>query len=171
MNIPDKIYINKAALKDTKGRYLTQSLFLEIGYNSDTAIFTLKDDHYEYEGKVFYSLKKLYLEEEDVTEYNFANKYFLGWDHWKKITENLVIFKHIRKWREELELKIRARAMKNTINSAMSGNYQAARFLLNGEWKPSKNGRPTKKEVERERRILSGIDEVAAEADLLRLVK
>ena len=61
--------------------------------------------------------------------------------------------------------------MKNTINSAMSGNYQAARFLLNGEWKPSKNGRPTKKEVEREKRIQSGIDEVAAEADLLRLVK
>ena len=107
-----KIIIDRAALKDSKGRYLTQSLFLELGYK-DQAVFTLKDDHYTYNNKFYPSLKKLYLEEGDVTEYQFANKYLLGWEHWKKITENLAIFKHIRSWREELELRIRSEALRN----------------------------------------------------------
>ena len=165
-----KIIIDRAALKDSKGRYLTQSLFLELGYK-DQAVFTLKDDHYTYNNKFYPSLKKLYLEEGDVTEYQFANKYLLGWEHWKKITENLAIFKYIRSWREELELRIRAEALRNAIESARKGNYQAARFLINGEWKPTKNGRPTKREVEKEKRIQAGIDKAAEEADYLRIVK
>ena len=73
-----KIIIDRSALKDSKGRYLTQSLFLELGYK-EQAVFTLKDDHYTYNNKFYPSLKKLYLEEGDVTEYQFANKYLLGW--------------------------------------------------------------------------------------------
>ena len=63
------------------------------------------------------------------------------------------------------------KALRNAIESARKGNYQAARFLINGEWKPTKNGRPTKREVEKEKRIQAGIDKAAEEADYLRIVK
>ena len=63
--------MDKNSLKSTNGIPLTQSLFLEIGY-TDYAVFTLKDDDYEYKGRVYPSLKRLYLEMEDVGEYEFA---------------------------------------------------------------------------------------------------
>lgn len=165
----ETIHIEKSALRDSKGRFLTQSLFLELGYKTDFAVFTLKDDHYKYNGKFYPSLKKLYLEFEDVTEYEFANRYLLGWEHWQKMLENLSIAKHIKKWREELELKIRCQAMRNAISSAKKGNFQAAKYIVNGEYKPSKTGRPTRKEAEREARINENLDEIANQ-DYLRLV-
>ena len=57
--------IDKATLRDTKGRPLTQSLFLELGYNTQYAVYTLKDEDYNYEGKLYPSLKRLYLEMEE----------------------------------------------------------------------------------------------------------
>ena len=62
------------SLPSSDGRPITQSLFLEIGY-TEHAVYTLKDDDYEYNGKVYPSLKKAYLELEDTTEYDFANQY------------------------------------------------------------------------------------------------
>lgn len=165
----NKIVIDKTVLKDSKGRFLTQSLFLELGYK-DSAVFTLKDDHYTYNGKLYPSLKRLFIEEGDPTGYLFSKKHLLGWDHWTKMRENLTLFKHIKKWEEELELKLRADSLRDIIISAKGGNYQAARYLLNGEWKPSKKGRMTKKETEREKRIQAGIDKAAEEADYLKLV-
>jgi len=35
--------VNKKDLVDVKGRPLTQSLFLEVGYDPEVAIYTLKD--------------------------------------------------------------------------------------------------------------------------------
>ena len=72
--------MNKKLLTDGSGKPLTQGLFLEIGY-SDSALYTLKDNDHEYNDKALPSIKRLYLEMEDVTEYEFANKYFLGWSH------------------------------------------------------------------------------------------
>ena len=47
--------IDKSKLVDTNGKPLTQSLFLEIGYN-DFALFTLKEQDYDYNGKLYPSL-------------------------------------------------------------------------------------------------------------------
>ncbi|MFM0827351.1 hypothetical protein, partial [Klebsiella oxytoca] len=61
--------IDKKLLKDTMGRPLTQGLFLEIGYNTEYAVYTLEDEDKEYKGKTYPALKKLYLACEDPTEY------------------------------------------------------------------------------------------------------
>ena len=141
---------DKSKFKDKMGRYLTQSLFLEYQYDHEVAIYTLKDNDYEFEGKMFPSLRKLYLEMMDPTEYEFANKYLWGWEHWQRIVENKQMFAHIQRWQEELEVKIRAQAVKRMLN--LDGNFNAVKWAADGHWNV-RRGRPTKAERERERKI------------------
>lgn len=134
-------------LKDKMGRPLTQSLFLELGY-SDYAVYTLKDEDYEYKGKVYPSLKRLYLETMDVTEYDFATQHLLGWQHWKRICANKNIAKHIDEWREELELKLASCGVKGLVENAKMGNVNSAKYLADRGWLGKKVGRPSKAELE-----------------------
>ncbi|MNQ04007.1 hypothetical protein D3C85_167140 [compost metagenome] len=161
--------INKEKLVDSMGRPLTQSLFLEIGY-SDYAVYTLKEYDYPYKGKHYPSLKKLYLKEEDPTEYVFAEKHLLGWQHWKRLCENKVIAKHIEEWREEMELKIRSQAVRDMMNLCASenGNFSAAKFLADKGWEKRTAGRPSKQEKERHLRMEEKIVS-EFEADIVRL--
>lgn len=142
---------------DGKGRYLTQSLFLEIGYNED-AIFTLKGQDHELNGKTYISLKRLYLESSDPTEWEFATRYLADWDHWQKICANKVLAQHVDKWRFELELKLRAEGVQRVLKSARSkGNWLAAKFLAEKGWEQRIAGRPSKEEVARETKIQAAI--------------
>jgi len=161
--------IDKEKLTDIMGRPLTQSLFLEIGY-TDYAVYTLKEYDYPYKGKHYPSLKKLYLAEEDPTEYAFAEKHLLGWQHWKRLCENKVLSKHIEEWREELELKIRSQAVRDMMNmcASESGNYSAAKFLADRGWEKRAAGRPSKAEKDKHLRIEEKIEEEFA-ADVKRL--
>lgn len=152
---------------DSSGRPITQSLFLEIGY-TEHAIYTLKDQDHKWEGKLYPSLKRLYLEKEDVTEYDFATEYLLGWKHWQRICENKQIKLHVEEWREELEYKLRSRSTKQMIDLAASGSYQAAKWVADRGWDVRPAGRPSKAEKEKANAIGQRIaDEYSA--DVIRL--
>lgn len=146
----------RGQMQDDAGRPLTQSLFLEIGY-SDLAIFTLKDVDYTYNGKIYPSLKRIYIEMEDPTEYVFASTYLLGWKHWLRLCENKQIRKHIDEWRDELEYKLRSKAVNFMLTSAKEGNYQAAKWFADRGWTNKGAGRPTKADVEHERKVQAAI--------------
>jgi len=137
--------VDKEELKDTMGRPLTQSLFLELGY-SDFSVFTLKDDDYEYNGKVYPSLKKLFLESMDITEYEFATKNLLGWKHWQRLCANKAILKHVEEWRDELEIKLASQGVKSIVEGAKFGNQTSAKWLAERGWMGKKVGRPSKVE-------------------------
>jgi hypothetical protein len=160
----------KEQLLDTNGRPLTQGLFLEPVYNFQYAFYTLKDDDYTYKGKLYPSLKRLYLEMEDVTEYEFAKTYLLGWGHWIRIYQNKLFKKHIDEWREELEYKIRSRATKQMIDLAAKGNYQASKWLIDRGWNTRGAGRPSKAEKEAHLKQDTKISEEYS-ADVLRLMQ
>jgi len=81
---------DKSKLIDTRGRPLTQSLFLEIGYNVEFAVYTLKEFDYEYDGRLYPSLKRLYLQHEDPVEYSFVDTYLYNWDQWQRLCANKV---------------------------------------------------------------------------------
>lgn len=164
--------ITRDFLVDDRGRYKTLSLFLEIAYDKG-AIYTLKDYDHEYEGKTYISLKRLFLEASDPTEYAFATQHLAGWDHWQKICNNKVLAQHVEKWRFELELKLRAEGVQRIIKSARSkGNWLAAKFLAEKGWEVRIAGRPSKEDVERELKIQSDIqNEYAEDVDRIRLVK
>jgi len=152
------------------GRPLTQGLFLEIGYNTQYAVFTLDDDDKEYKGVTYPSMKKLYLACEDPTEYQFAKKYLLGWRHWKRLLENTVLRVHFDEWREELEVAMRSEAVLSIVDMTTSdqGNFQAAKWLADRGWDKRGAGRPSKAEIDREKRIESRIGEELG-ADILRM--
>ena len=151
------------------GKLLTQSLFLELGYN-DTAIFTLKDSDHVYGGRTYPSIKRLYLECEDPTEYEFATQYLYSWKHWQRLCENKTIRKYIDEWREELEYKLRSRAIKQAIKLGEEGTFQAAKWVADRGWATRGAGRPSKAEVEQEKRIQERITDEYQE-DVERLLK
>jgi len=142
---------------DVMGRPLTQALFLETGDYSDFALYTLKDVDHEYKGKIYPSIKKLYLEIEDPTEYRFVDKCFLNWKHWVRICENVKIAAHINEWRMELEIKLRSDAVKQAITHAKNGTFQAAKWLADKGWTNPGAGRPSKEDVAKERKIQATI--------------
>lgn len=150
--------IDKAKMKASNGVPLTQGLFLEIGY-TDFAMFTTKDEDYEYEGKVYPSLKRLYLEMEDIGEYEFATTYLLGWNHWQRMCANKQILKYIEEWRYELELKLRSRAIKAMKDKVYTEQgINAAKWIAEKGWDKKAVGRPNKQEEEREKRIQDSLD-------------
>lgn len=159
--------MNKELLKDKLGRPLTQSLFLELGY-SDYAVYTLKDEDYEYEGKVFPSLKRLFLECEDPTGYSTATKDLLGWKHWERLKANKIINKHILEWEEELEVKLRSKGVKEAIQHAQGGTFQAAKWLADRGWDKRAAGRPSKEELEREVKVQEKLSDEFSD-DIVRL--
>ena len=163
--------MNKSKLRDGRGRPLTQSLFLEIGYNTEFAVYTLKEDDYEYKGEVYISLKRLYLEMEDPTEYTFANEYLLGWSHWKRLTNNKTLIKEIEEWRFELELKIRSQAVRGIMDMSIEEKgFQAAKWLANKGWDTRGAGRPSKEDLEHETAVQERISDEYM-ADVVRLNK
>lgn len=158
---------SKTKMLDSMNRPITQSLFLEIGY-TDSALFTLKDEDFEYNGRSLPSIKRLYLECADPTEYEFATTYLLGWSHWLRICENKAVRKHIDEWRVELEVKLRSKGVKAAISQASSGNYAAAKWLADRGWDTRGRGRPTKEDVEHEKKVQAGMTSEYA-ADIIRL--
>lgn len=162
--------IDKSKLKDELGKPYTQSLFLEPKYDVDIAVYTMKDSDHVYKGKTYPSIKRLYLEMEDVTEYEFANQYFLGWNHWLRMLDNKLIREQIDTWRDELEIKLRARAIKAMIKQADDGNYQASKWLADRQWITRAAGRPSKAEIEGEKSKITRINDEFT-ADIIRLNK
>lgn len=164
---------DRSKFKDEKGRYIVQGLFLEDRYNTDLAIYTFDGEDKEYKGVVYPSLKRLYLEECDVEEYNFAKKYLYDWPHWKRLCSNAIISRHIDQWREELELSIRSEAIGTMVHLALNeDSYQAAKFLADKGWVKNSRGRPSKEEVEGELKKRAEIEaQYQDEFQLIELVK
>ena len=165
------IEIDRERFKDNVGRPLTQSLFLENGYQLDKAVYTLKDEDYEYKGNTYPSLKRLFLEMEDVTEYEFANKYLLGWKHWQRLNANKLMTKHFEEWREELELRLRAQGIRAIIDQSCDDKgFQAAKYLAEKGWDKKAVGRPSKHDKKREERMEARLEEEFS-ADVVRLMR
>lgn len=153
---------DRARFKDTAGKYITQGLFLEFEYRPERAIYTFKDEDFFYKGQWFPSARRLYLETADPTEYEFAVRYFWGWEHWKQITQNTALRHEILKWREELEVKLRSQSARGMLLSAQT-NAAAAKWVADGKWNPSKAGRPSKARAELERKVRATAQTEAAE--------
>jgi hypothetical protein len=151
--------MDKNKLRDGRGRPLTQSLFLEFGYNTEYAVFTLQEEDYEYKGKTYISLKALYLAHEDPIEYDFATTYLLNWNQWKRLINNKLFATHHAEWRDELELKLRAQSFRDIKELSMGEKgFQAAKFIADKGWDKRGAGRPSNEDKEREMNMQTKID-------------
>ncbi len=144
--------------KDASGNWITQSLFLEYQYKEIYAVYTLSEEDKEYKGTLYPSIKKLYLDICDPTEYEFAQKCFGGWEHWKRLQKNKYLRPYINKWREELEIKLVSQGVRTLIEKSNEGGISIAKWLADKGWQPRrKAGAPSKEE----RKVFE--DEVAKE--------
>lgn len=169
--------IDKSKFKDNQGRFLTESMFLEIKYNEEFAIYTDGDDDKKYKGKVYPSLKKLFLESSDPTEYVFATTHLGGWKHWKKLNENKRLKAMFDDWRDELEVKMRSEGLGVVMfQMNQNDNLQAAKFMVEGGWKEKVDKRTlTKEEVKvvekKEESIVEQVVNSVVDEDYERLLK
>jgi hypothetical protein len=170
----EELKIDKDKMKGEQGKAITQGLFLELQY-SPTSMYSLKEEDCEFRGKKFPSIKRLYLEEEDPTEYIFANKYFLNWKHWDRICANRLIWKYIDEWRKELDLRLKSKGVRVLINQAThpsKNSFAAAKWLVDAGYDIRRKGRPSKKEIEHDENIQGKIiEEYTDDLARLKLVK
>lgn len=98
---------------------------------------------------------KLYIEEDDPTEFSFVKKHIGSLEEWDCICNTSWFKSIILQWRREVELKIKSKALK-ALRIVASGDtrdaFVANRYLLDGNWKEtkSKRGRPSKQEIQDE---------------------
>jgi len=151
---------------DSMGRYRTESLFLERSYGKNNPdlrpVYTLKDrDH---EG--LRSAKQLYVMMQDPAEYAFAKEFLGSYEHWKKLCNCPWFQPYLTEWRHELEVKMRSQAVMSIHEMSTGDNstaLAAAKYIAERGWDKSKanqakRGRPTKEEVEHERKVQADMD-------------
>jgi len=144
--------------KNVNGAYLTKQLFLENEMGERLlAVYTLKGYDHTFRGKSYPSLRRLFVETGDPTEYSFALKYLDGWEHWKAICAQGWFAPYLAEWREDLEVSLKSRALARIQQKALKQDkdaLQADKILLTGGWKdPSEKstvGRPTKARIKEE---------------------
>jgi hypothetical protein len=141
--------------KNGSGAHLLKPIFYELDNAEKTfAVYTLKDYDHTVDGVTYPSLRRLYVELADPTEYTFALTYLDGWSHWKKLCEANWFKEHLREWREELEVKLRAAALlkiRETAAADKKESFQAQKFIVQGGWKSpeekEKVGRPSQAKI------------------------
>lgn len=154
------------------GKKLTESLILEFKYDRERAIYSIKDEHHEDEHGFYPSLRQLYLEVGDPTEYEFATRYLLGISHWLQLANNKRMKPIVEEWRFELEYKLRSAAAFQIIKQSAKGAWQASKWLADKGWDDRDAGRPSNEEIDRETKIQSRLrDEYEEDARRLQLVK
>lgn len=161
--------IDKKRFKNASGLKLTKALFFETNIiDKSQVVYTLKDhDHLG-----FPSLYRLYMEEEDLIEFDFANKHLDSYQHWEELC-NCEWFKdHVSRWRKELHLKIQSKALKAIKAKSRTDSKDALaaqRYLLERGWEPkntdtNRRGRPSKEEIKKEAIQIAENDKMLDEA-------
>lgn len=142
------------------GQRLLRGLFYETTLSDKASvIYTLKDrDHEGYK-----SLYRLYMEYDDPTEYSFAIACLDSYDHWTVLCQCSWFKPYISRWRKELEVRAKAKALLAIKALAddpeAKEHYQASKYMLTGGWKDKTSGRgagrPSKEDVQREARRIA----------------
>lgn len=131
--------------------FLLQGLFFEtVGADKSKVLYTLKDrDHEGYP-----SLYLKYMECNDPTEWTFANAYLENWSHWERLCECTWFKPYVERWRKELSLRLKSKALARIISESKSSSkeaFGASKYLLEKGWEEKEakagRGRPSKDEV------------------------
>lgn len=150
------MYKDKSVFEAGRGGYIIKMLFVEYDPEKMNCLYTIKDHDVTIDNRTFPSLRRCYVETEDLTEYHFAQTYLGSWEHWQKIKD--CDWFPYTEWREELEVRVKSKALDNiqgiVRDPSHKDNFSASKFLLQDGWKSKgpKNtvGRPTKEKIKTE---------------------
>ena len=129
--------------KNSLNKYRTKGLFWELANDEDKkfAYFTLETDDILVESgtRTMRSLRKLYIEIADPTEYYFALEVFGSWEHWEHIASAPWMAQKLGVMRRELEVKYKALSVKSLMKAATkddtsSMSITASKYLIDKGW-------------------------------------
>lgn len=133
---------------------LLKALFYEQTLSDKSSVvYTLKDvDH---EG--FPSLYRLYMEIDDPTEWEVSQRLVDGWEHWEMLCAATWFKPYIERWRKELELRMKSKALNRIRAEARTNSkesFNANKYVLEKGWEPKEGqkngrGRPSKDEIKK----------------------
>lgn len=133
-------------------KWLTEGLFLETTQGEDEyCLYTLQPWDRKKNGKFYPSLHKLFVEMGDVSEWNFANHYFDGYQHWLLIKSKPWFKEYYAKMVEELNAKIQHMAVEEMMGQVREGKASQAtlQYLANkGYIEKAAVGKPKRKKPE-----------------------
>ena len=165
---------------DLKHKNKTRSLFSELTYDAEDkaqALYTLNVEDKIYNGTVYPSIVRLYLEESDPTEFKFANKYFCNWEHWQRVCMMNDFQDTLKTMRDTLKVKLRAETLwkiqEIASNPADKNYYPALRFLETSPWEKEHNTENKSKKKVGRPSAASGLPEEIPDlkGDLRKLMK
>ena len=140
-------------LKTTNGITRTKSLFYELSYHDpEYAIFTTKEQDIEVNGRKMVSLQQLYVAmvPNDPTEYEFAQTVFGSWEVWEKIKKAPQIAPFVKRWQNEVEIKVKSQAIQAIAMEMKEGgrsSFSAAKLLLEKGWLDKDNASQAKRKL------------------------
>lgn len=103
------------------------------------------------------SLKRLYMEADDLTEYAFALAHLDSWEHWERLCACTWFEDYITQWRKELALKFKAAAIHRLRDEAVNGgknSFAANKWIIDHGYAGEAikgvgpKGRPKKEELQ-----------------------
>lgn len=138
--------------RDSINRFRTQSLFMEYNPRQEKfpAYFTLAD----HDRNGFVSVRRIYLELCDPTEFLVGQTLLGDFRHWQALLERPWFRDKVDQWRVELDNKLESealQALRETVRDPKSASrITAAKAILEKPWrsKQSTRGRPSKEELE-----------------------
>ena len=142
-------------LLTNQGQRLSNGMFVEYSYNNDVTppTYTISREDREIDGVVYPSLFRLYMEADDVTEYEFVKRHLHDFKQWKMLCNNKLFKDEIAEWREELRLRKIKQAVAGLEEDAQSDSRSAkssAKFLVERVYGlPKRSGRPAKPQTGR----------------------
>ncbi len=146
--------------RNANGVHLTKALFYEKTTDKRNVFYSLKDKDITIDGHTYPSLYRLYMEMEDITEFEFAEKYFENWEHWMLLCSlSWFSFRAIR-FRHDLELKLKSQALSHIISVSRSSTrdaYGASKYILEKGYEKNKAntvGRPSTEQIHKQAKIL-----------------
>ena len=160
--------------KNSNNVLLLRELFFETAQNRENVLYTLKREDHTVDGVLYPSLHRLFIETNDVTEYQFACNYLDSWTHWKALKGCTWFQPYYAGMSEELEVSQRSTALAKIMDASKGSSrdaFIASKYIAEGWDRPKSGaGRPSKEKIKQEaQRIVE--DNKQAEADFLRIVK
>lgn len=137
----------------TNQRYLKGLFFEKVDSDKSTVLYTLKDVPHE----GFPSFYQLYMAIDDPTEWEVSQQLTDGWEHWEMLCSCTWFKPFVERWRKELELRMKSKALSKIKTEAKTGSkesFGANKYLLEKGWEAKEGqrkgaGRPTKDEIKR----------------------
>ena len=148
--------INKFKGNGTK--WLTEGLFLETSVSGEFALYTLQPWDKKQDGKHYLSIHKAFVEMCDPSEWQFANKYFDGYQHWLRVKEQKFFVPVYQAMLEEMQAKIQYTAIAKMLDAVYEGEASQATlaYLANkGYLDKAAVGKPKRQKPEDKAKLYS----------------